>query len=188
MVLRSRRPQVNELPDLGALLHYTRRDADRWPFDLAVNVLAQSRLVPRALRYHLLRLAGIDTRTANIYPGCTLRTRLARIGAGSLINEGCYFDNVAPVDIGARVHVGMGVYFVTTSHEPGDASMRAGPVTSRAIAVRDACWLGARVVVLPGVTIDEGVIVAAGSVVSADCAPHGLYAGVPARRIRDLPH
>ena len=39
---------------------------------------------------------------------------------------------------------------------------------------------------MPGVTIGEGCIVAAGAVVTKDCESHGLYAGVPARRIRDL--
>jgi maltose O-acetyltransferase len=40
--------------------------------------------------------------------------------------------------------------------------------------------------VLPGVTIGAGCAVAAGAVVTADCEPDGLYAGVPARRVRDL--
>jgi maltose O-acetyltransferase len=54
------------------------------------------------------------------------------------------------------------------------------------VSVGNGSWLGTGVTVLPGVTIGEGCVIAAGAVVTADCAPDGLYAGVPARRIRDL--
>lgn len=43
-----------------------------------------------------------------------------------------------------------------------------------------------RAMLLPGVTVGKGCVVAAGAVVAADCAPNGLYGGVPARRIKDL--
>jgi maltose O-acetyltransferase len=39
---------------------------------------------------------------------------------------------------------------------------------------------------LPGVTVGDGCVIAAGSVVTGDCEPHGVYAGVPAKRVRDL--
>jgi acetyltransferase-like isoleucine patch superfamily enzyme len=42
-------------------------------------------------------------------------------------------------------------------------------------------------VIMPGVSIERGVVIAAGAVVTRSCAAHGLYAGVPARRIRELP-
>ena len=50
----------------------------------------------------------------------------------------------------------------------------------------DGCWICAGCTILPGVTIGEGCVIAAGSVVNKDCAPDGLYAGVPAKRIKDL--
>lgn len=52
--------------------------------------------------------------------------------------------------------------------------------------MEDGCWLGGNVTVLPGVTIGRGCVIAAGAVVTKSCDPNGLYAGVPARRIRDL--
>lgn len=63
---------------------------------------------------------------------------------------------------------------------------RAGPSTQEPITVQEGTWIGARSTILPGVTIGAGVIVAAGSVVTRDCDPHSLYAGVPARKIRSL--
>ena len=75
---------------------------------------------------------------------------------------------------------------VTGSHQLGDRRRRAGPPLPRPVRIGSGCWLGARVIVLPGVTIGPGCIIAAGAVVAQDCAADGLYAGVPARRLRDL--
>lgn len=52
------------------------------------------------------------------------------------------------------------------------------------VSIGDSCWLGARATILPGVTIGEGTIIGAGAVVTEDCKPGAVYAGVPARRIR----
>jgi maltose O-acetyltransferase len=57
---------------------------------------------------------------------------------------------------------------------------------SRNVEIGDRVWLGARAMVLPGVTVGDGCVVAAGAVVTRDCEPDGVYAGVPARRIRPV--
>ena len=65
------------------------------------------------------------------------------------------------------------------THEVGKKARRAAKNTHGPIKVCDGCWIG--------VTIEEGCIVAAGAVVTKPTESHGLYAGVPARRIKDLP-
>jgi len=60
-------------------------------------------------------------------------------------------------------------------------------VESAPIIVQDKCWIGFNAIILKGVTIGEGAIVAAGSVVTKDVAPYTLVAGNPARYIKDLP-
>ena len=70
----------------------------------------------------------------------------------------------------------------TSSPKPA----RAGPVVSKSIRVGDACWIGARAILLPGVTVGDGCVIAAGAVVTKDCDAHGLYTGVPAVRVQDL--
>ena len=47
------------------------------------------------------------------------------------------------------------------------------------------CWIGAKSIILTGVRIGDGVIVAAGSVVTKDLDSYGVYAGVPAKKIKD---
>ena len=100
---------------------------------------------------------------------------------------GCRFEEYAPIVIGDGVEFGPEVALLTASHEIGGPGHRAGTPYVSPVRIGDGCWLGARVTVLPGVTIGRGCLVAAGAVVASDCAPDGLYAGVPARRVRDLP-
>ena len=88
--------------------------------------------------------------------------------------------------IGAGCFLAMHVVVGTWTHEIGPEAQRAGPTSVRPVTIADGCWIGARATILPGVTVGRGCIVAAGAVVSGDCEPNGLYAGVPAVRKRDL--
>jgi maltose O-acetyltransferase len=54
------------------------------------------------------------------------------------------------------------------------------------VTIEDGCWIGANATVLPGVRIAGGTVIAAGAVVTRDCEPNSLYAGVPATRIKAL--
>lgn len=79
-----------------------------------------------------------------------------------------------------------GCLILTATHDIGEPSQRAGTWRADRIAIDDGAWLGAATKVLPGVSIGAGWVIAAGSVVTTDCAPNGLYAGVPAVRKSDL--
>jgi acetyltransferase-like isoleucine patch superfamily enzyme len=81
------------------------------------------------------------------------------------------------------------VLLLTGGHVIGPPGRRAAELTCEPIVVGTGAWLGARVTVLPGVTIGDGAVVAAGAVVTRDVAPHTVVAGVPARHLNDLdPH
>ena len=121
-----------------------------------------------------------------VLPGCYFFGADVTIGEESWINHRCYFDTRAHVEIGRSCDVGMEVMFCTSTHDVGPALKRAGRYRTAPITVGDGSWIGSRAVVLPGVTIGEGCIVGAGAVVNRDCEPHGMYAGVPARRVREL--
>ncbi|PRY18442.1 acyltransferase [Kineococcus rhizosphaerae] len=112
---------------------------------------------------------------------------LVVLGEGCFVNHDCYFDTAASITLGRAVALGDHVRIITSRHEIGSAERRAGPRSPQPVVIEDGCWLGSGVTVLPGVTIGAGCVVGAGAVVVGDCAPHGLYAGVPARRLRDLP-
>jgi acetyltransferase-like isoleucine patch superfamily enzyme len=152
----------------------------------AVNLVAASPVVDRPQRARLLCRAGLDVPHALIESGCFFFGERVTIGDWSWINHRCYFDSRDQITIGTICSLGMEVMLCTSTHHPGDATKRAGAYTSSPISIGDGSWIGTRAVILPGVAVAPGCVVGSGAVVVEDTEPHGLYAGVPARRIRDL--
>jgi len=146
---------------------------------------AGSRLVPRPARYVLYRIAGMRLQMNSIAPGLFVGgpARHLTIGPGTSINVECFFDCLAKVTFGSGVMVGMGVTIVTSDHPIGPDGRPSGEPVGREVVIGDRAWLGARSMILPGVTVGEGAIVSAGSVVTRDCREFGIYAGVPARLV-----
>jgi acetyltransferase-like isoleucine patch superfamily enzyme len=145
-----------------------------------------------ALRVRLLRAGGvkIGERTGIagrlwIAGGARPASRLV-IGNGCLVNDGCRFDVSAPVTIRDGAFVGHDVAVITSSHELGDATRRAGRDIAQPVVIGAGSWVGARATILGGVTIGDGAVVAAGAVVTRSVAQNTLVGGVPAAWIRDL--
>lgn len=158
----------------------------RW--HLCVNQVAASRIVSHTTRKRIYRRLGlgISPEAYDIGAGCYFHSSEISIGARTFINDFCYFENVAPILIGQDVAIGMLTAIVTSSHELGGTSRRSGDWGVKPVTIGDGCWVGVRALILPGVTIGPGTVIAAGSVVTSDCEPQRLYAGVPARSIRHL--
>lgn len=125
--------------------------------------------------------------TKAIKPYCFFGSAKVKIGRGTFVNYRCFFDGFETIEIGSECAIAYGVTFCTSAHEIGPGWKRASKTIGAPIRVGNGCWIGANVTILPGVHIGDGCIVAAGAVVDKDCDPNGLYAGVPARRIKDLP-
>lgn len=151
-----------------------------------VNTLAASPFMPRKGRRLLLRAYGVDIRTSAVMEGCHFGGSDIEIGRESFVNINCVFDNSGAIVIGERVQVGMEVMFVTSSHVLGGPERRGTKVTGSPIVIGDGCWIGSRTTILPGVTVGPGCVIGAGALVREDCLPDGLYAGVPARRVKSL--
>lgn len=156
----------------------------RWA--LVMNVLAAAPVLSGATRRRIYRRCGLEVHTEHLSPGCYFHTANVRLGEDAYINHGVHIENVARVEIGARTGVGVGTVILTSNHRPGPPTQRYGEWYVEPVTIGDGCWIGARSVILPGTTIGDGCLIAAGAVVTRDCEPHGLYAGVPARRVRDL--
>lgn len=154
--------------------------------DLFVNTIGSSKITPRFLRFIVYRLYGIQTQTLDIRPGSYFKRSNVRIGRDTFINYDCLFDNLGNIEIGDKCAIGPQVMFATITHESGGSDRRAGGVIAQPIIIGNGCWIGARAMILPGVNVAEGCIIAAGALVIRDCEPHGLYAGVPAKRIKEL--
>ena len=154
--------------------------------DVVLNAVIGSPLVPTRARWIALRAVGMPVDRCGIASRVWFGSTRVRVGRGTYIGHHCLFDTWAPVVIGERCAIAMQVSFVTSSHELGGPQRRAGAMTAQPVTVGDGVWIGARATVLPGVTIGDGAVVAAGAVVTEDCEPHTLYAGVPARPVRSL--
>ncbi|MCZ4076996.1 DapH/DapD/GlmU-related protein [Rhodococcus sp. H36-A4] len=152
-----------------------------------INGVLSSMLIPTGMRWRLYRVMGIKVCRSRIYPGAFLASgRNVEIGQGVFLNYDAFIDSSAPVVIGDGVSFGMKVSIVTSSHQIGPSSKRAGAGTCEPVTIGIGAWLGANVTVQPGVTVGEGCVVGAGSLVTKNCEPNGLYVGIPARRVRDL--
>ena len=103
------------------------------------------------------------------------------IGCHSVINRQVLLDGRYPLTIGNNVSVSEQVMFLTLEHDPDSPTFanRGAP-----IVVENRVFVGARVLVLPGVTVGEGSVVAAGAIVTRDVEPYTIVAGVPARFVR----
>lgn len=83
------------------------------------------------------------------------------------------------VDIGPRVYIGTGSHEITP-----DLERMAGEGNSKSIIIENGCWIGACTTILPGVTIGEKTIIAAGSVVTTNIPAYTIAAGVPCKPIK----
>jgi acetyltransferase-like isoleucine patch superfamily enzyme len=89
------------------------------------------------------------------------------------------------IRIGSRVLIAANVTITTREHPV--ALPRWGVTSDAPIVIEDDVWIGAGAIVLPGVTIGRGSVVAAGAVVTADVPPFTVVGGVPARTIKPVP-
>lgn len=108
------------------------------------------------------------------------------IGVDTLLTGPIRIDLEAEVQIGDRVRIGHDVLLLTVDHRIGDSTHRCGGSFARPIVIGDGTWIGSRAIILPGVSIGNGAVVAAGAVVTRDVPPDTLVAGVPARVVRSL--
>lgn len=104
-----------------------------------------------------------------------------RLGDRVEINNFSIVNGTGGVDIGADTLVGPGVRIISYQHRfAGGATIRSQPVDAKPIRIGSDVWLGANAVILAGVTIGNGAVVAAGAVVREDVPDYAVVAGVPA--------
>ena len=140
---------------------------------------------------HRLRVAALRRWGASIAEGATFyhgfEVRNAsglRVGKRSSIGNDAILDARGGLTIGSDVNLSTAVQIWTGQHDWESATFayEKAPVT-----IGDHAWLSARVIILPGVTIGEGAVVAAGAVVSRDVEPYTLVGGVPAKKLGERP-
>ena len=108
------------------------------------------------------------------------------LGEGCFIGTGCEFNITSRVTIGKCSLIAAGTRFIDHNHGTVcETCMKEQPDISAPIRVGDDVWIGANSIILRGVTIGDGAIVAAGSVVTRSVAAYTVGAGCPSRPQRD---
>lgn len=123
-----------------------------------------------------------------IYPGVWILTgRNLLIGDDVDIALGVIITTDGGVSIGDRVLIGYRTQVLSSNHiiPEGKARIFDAGHSKKPVVIESDVWIGAQCVILPGVTIGEGSIIAAGSVVTKDVKPFTIVGGTPAKLIRD---
>lgn len=145
---------------------------------------------PCRIRNILYGIAGISFGDSEVRRNVYISNpNLLKLGTNCFINAGVRFyfgASEESIEMEDNVFVGPNTVFTVVTHAIGDSDMRAGENIYEHILVRRGVWIGANCTILPGVTIGEGSVIAAGAVVNKDVPPNTLVGGVPAIVIREL--
>lgn len=152
---------------------------------IIINKLSVSPFVTYKIRWKLYKLFNANIE-GKIFSHVVFEYKNVRIGKGTFVNKYCWFDGNSFINIGENCAIANHVRFCTSTHKIGCLEKRAGKFIEKEINIGNGCWIGANVTILPGVVIEDGCIIAAGAVVTKNCYKNGMYAGVPAKRIKDL--
>lgn len=108
------------------------------------------------------------------------------MGNRVFVGRNCEFNITLRIEIGDNCLIASGCKFIDHDHGIAlNSPMNIQPGTEAAITLGNDVWLGVNVVVLKGVSIGSGAIVAAGAVVTKNIGANEIWAGVPARKLRD---
>jgi len=109
------------------------------------------------------------------------------IGDGTWIGQHCFFHAAGNIIIGKSVGIGPYVKILTSSHrdENIEAPVMFQQLNFAPVTIHDGADIGIGSIILPGITIGEGAIIGAGAVVTSDVEAYTVYAGVPARFLRN---
>lgn len=141
---------------------------------------------PDEVRALLERIWGqpLDVSVRMFPPFYTAFGKLTRVGREVFINFGCTFLDQGGITIEDGVFIGPGAKIVTEGH-PEEPAIRHS-LQTRPVVIRRNAWIGAGAIILPGVTVGENAIVAAGAVVTKDVVDNAIVGGVPAKFIRNI--
>jgi acetyltransferase-like isoleucine patch superfamily enzyme len=165
------------------LLRFARSGAIPDPDYVLNHVVNRIPLVtPRLLAYAALGVKFEELSSAQISLGVEMWVgRRLTMGARSTIGQRCYIDARAGISVDRDVSISREAALLTATHLPDDPDFKA---TLAPIHLESHSWIGMRALIMPGVCVGEGAVVAAGALVTSDVEPYTIVAGVPARARR----
>lgn len=126
-------------------------------------------------------------KNSSIHLNCYLNKFNIEIGENTAINRKCYLDSRGGLKIGNNVSISPEVHLITAQHDINDPSFA---FKTDGVIIEDYVFIGTRAIILPGVKLGKGCVVASGAVVTKSFPEYSVVAGVPAKiistRIKDL--
>ncbi len=147
---------------------------------------------PKSARKLCVKKLKFFGENAEIRPGSYLiYTKSISLGRNVVIRPSCHLhaDPQAEIIIEDDVMLGSGVHIYVDNHEFGDPSIpiiQQGYGKFATVTLKKGCWIGACAVILPGVTIGENAVVAAGAIVTKNVDPRTVVGGNPAKVIKHI--
>ncbi|WP_020530328.1 DapH/DapD/GlmU-related protein [Flexithrix dorotheae] len=126
----------------------------------------------------------IDDSTTIFVPFYTNFGHHIKLGKNVFINHACSFLDLGGITIEDEVQIGPKTNLITENH-PIEPTKRKY-LQLNAITIKKNAWIGAGVTILPGVTVGENSIIAAGAVVNKDVPPNTIFGGIPAKFIKNI--
>lgn len=119
---------------------------------------------------------------------CCINNAVGDVIIGNHTRVGLHNTIIGPVTIGNHVNLAQGITVTALNHNFSDSDKKIDEqgITTNAVTIENDVWIGANAVVLPGVTIGNHSVVAAGAVVTKDVPSHSLVAGIPAKVIKQI--
>ena len=111
------------------------------------------------------------------------------LGKRVFIGQNTYLGVYQPIQIGDNTIIGAYSYLISANHryESRETPVRDQGFVGAPICIEEDVWIGTHVVILPGVTICKGAIIAAGSIVNRSVPPYEIWGGAPAKFIKERP-
>jgi acetyltransferase-like isoleucine patch superfamily enzyme len=155
------------------------------------NGVQQWSIWPNKVRHFLLRSMGAKLANTAIVVDqvYVYNPRNLTMGHGTYINTRCFIDGNGPVTLGDWVRLGPYVRILTGTHEYNPRSVYRRRNTRDIVlpvTIERGSWIGTGTTIMPGVTIREGCVVGANSLLLQSTKPNSLYVGNPARFVRKL--
>ena len=133
------------------------------------------------LRNLYIKLGGGRVGKSRIDIGSYIRRiNCLKVGNYTYINRECILDAAGGLIIGDRVSISYRCCLMSGSHDVNSLCFAAN---HKPILIKDYAWIGVGATILGGVTVGEGAVIAAGSVVTKDVEPYTVVGGIPARFI-----
>lgn len=119
---------------------------------------------------------------------CCINNAVGDVIIGDYTRIGLHCTVIGPICIGNHVNLAQGIVVTALNHNFNDNTKRIDEqgVSTKPVVIGDDVWIGANAVVLPGVTIGQHSVVAAGAVVTQDVPAYTVVAGVPAKVVKKL--